>query len=296
MAELTPQQQAFFAEQGYLVVDSKFPAGLLDRVIDDLEAVWDDPGYKGVTYLDRNRIQDAWRVSSAVRDVAIHPRVLTLLGELYEGARPLPFQTLNFRTGTEQKVHADTIHFNSEPYGMMCGAWLALEDVGPDQGPLVYYPTSQQRPEQNMPELGLDLDRHNYADYEAVIESQLTQLDIEPVYGHIKKGQILIWSAGLLHGGSNQLDKSLSRHSQVTHYYFDHCRYWRPLHSYSRRHYFRPNWIPYDGSGRYYFRWTPFYNNVIRHLWNLGNAKPNLFEYAKNRLFGGNPDKRQREV
>lgn len=291
MAELTLAQQAHFDEQGYLIVDSGFADHLLDRVIGDLQGIWEDPGYQGVTYLDRNRIQDAWRVSDAVRDIAIHPRVLALLSELYEGAKPLPFQTLNFRAGTEQKVHADTIHFNSEPFGMMCGAWLALEDIGPEQGPLVYYPTSQLRPEQNMADLGLDPDLHSYADYEAVIESQLTQLAIEPVYGHISKGQILIWSAGLLHGGSMQADKKLSRHSQVTHYYFDHCRYWRPLHSYHRRHYFRPNWIPYEGSGRSFYRWTPFYNNVIRHLWNLGNARPGVFEYAKSRLFGAQSDR-----
>lgn len=28
----------------------------------------------------------------------------------------------------------------------MCGVWVALEDVGPDQGPLVYYPGSHRWP------------------------------------------------------------------------------------------------------------------------------------------------------
>lgn len=283
---MTAAQRDFFEDNGFLILDSGIEPEVLDRALSDLDDVWESGTTRDVTYLDGNRVQDAWRVSGAVREIATRRFVLDALRELYNNAKPLPFQTLNFRAGTEQMVHADSIHFNSEPYGMMCGVWLALEDVGPDQGPLVYYPGSQKMPEQNFPELGLDLERHDYSDYEKVVESMLTQLPVKPVYGHIKRGQMLIWSAGLLHGGSPQIDKRLSRHSQVTHYYFDQCRYWRPLHSYHRRHYFRPNWIPYKGSGRFFFSWTPVFNNIVRHLWNLGNAKPSLYEYVRGRLRG----------
>jgi hypothetical protein len=46
-----------------------------------------------------------------------------------------------------------------------------------------------------------------------------------------RKGQALIWSANLLHGGSHQVDNTLTRWSQVTHYYFDECIYYTPAFS-----------------------------------------------------------------
>jgi hypothetical protein len=76
------------------------------------------------------------------------------LAELYGRARR-PFQTLNFNWGTEQAVHSDSIHFNSEPFGLMCGVRLKLEDIGPEQGPLVCYPGSQDLPEMNFEDFGL---------------------------------------------------------------------------------------------------------------------------------------------
>lgn len=54
---------------------------------------------------------------------------------------------------------------------------------------------------------------------------------LEPVQFHAKKGQALIWAANLLHGGSRQTDPSLTRWSQVTHYYFDGCSYYSPMES-----------------------------------------------------------------
>ena len=47
---------------------------------------------------------------------------------------------------------------------------------------------------------------------------------LEPTYFHAKKGQALIWAANLLHGGSHQTDPTLTRWSQVTHYYFEGLR------------------------------------------------------------------------
>ena len=71
---------------------------------------------------------------------------------------------------------------------------------------------------------------------------------MRPYYGVLRKGQALIWAANILHGGSVWNDKTLPRHSQVTHYYFDGCKYWRPSRSSDERFYFKPKWIPYRES------------------------------------------------
>ena len=42
-------------------------------------------------------------------------------------------------------------------------------------------------------------------------------------------GQALIWTANLIHGGSAVENLQCTRWSQVTHYFFEGCRYYTPL-------------------------------------------------------------------
>ncbi len=58
------------------------------------------------------------------------------------------------------------------------------------------------------------------------------------------KGHALIWHANLLHGGSQQKDPRRTRHSQVTHYFFEDCKYYTPMHSQpDKLAYRKPEWI-----------------------------------------------------
>lgn len=248
MAEISDAQVQEFEERGYLVLDSGLDDSTLDAVVRDTAGMWRDlDSVRGrIPYAEANRLQDAWKLSPAIRAVATSPHILAVLQRLYQ-RKPLPFQTLNFRRGTEQRPHADSIHFNSEPFGLMCGVWIALENIGMDQGPLMYYPGTHRLPEMNFEDLGLDADYAAYTGYEDRIAGVIQEHGIEPEYACIEKGQALIWSANILHGGAPQVDKSRSRLSQVTHYYFEGARYWRPGYSEGRRYYFEPNWIPHPG-------------------------------------------------
>jgi ectoine hydroxylase-related dioxygenase (phytanoyl-CoA dioxygenase family) len=186
---------------------------------------------------------DAWRTNENVRALALAPRILRALEELY-GRKPLPFQTLNFRVGTEQPAHSDTIHFNSVPPGFMGGVWVPLEDIDMDNGPLVYYPGSHKLPEVTMQDVGVEPDSGQYGDYERFIARLIEEQGLEPRYATINKGQALIWSANILHGGAPQHDKGRTRRSQVTHYYFEGCKYWTPLVSSKEDVAWRdPEWI-----------------------------------------------------
>ncbi len=233
-----------FREQGYVVIDSQLDHSVLDACKNDLEKFFgpdrEDPVH--VPSSEANRIQDAWYINQDVRKIAECPVVLQTLEELY-GVRMRPFQTLNFRVGTQQPIHADSIHFNSVPFGGMCGVWVALEDIGPDQGPLKYYPKSQNLPEMNYPDLGLQASPKSYPQYLSILQDLIEEHGFEPEYGLIKKGQALIWCANILHGGAKQNDMSLTRYSQVTHYYQENIRYWRPSQSNRKQRFFKPDWV-----------------------------------------------------
>ena len=181
------------------------------------------------------RFQDAWlhQGLDEVRQLACHPEILAAMRVLY-GRDPFPFQTLNFPNGTAQHFHSDAVHFHSLPHGFMCGVWVALQDIHPDAGPLLYYPGSQKEPYLRAEDLGI-----TQADLEA---EQAPQRLFEPHWRELvdrqgyqrelflpQKGEVLIWHANLLHGGSAVRNKKMSRWSQVSHYYFRGCSYTTPL-------------------------------------------------------------------
>lgn len=224
---LTKQEVEQFHGVGYLVIDPEIPEPVLDAAIDAIRTR--DEVTKELHH--GSRVFDGWKFSPAIRRIALAPRVLRILRQLY-GREPKPFQTLNFPIGTEQRVHSDTIHFSSDPPTYMCGVWVALEDIDRSNGALVYYPGSHKLPVVTMEDVAGEPGTKHYPAYEEAIERVVREKKLEPAYAVLKKGQALIWASNLLHGGSFHLDKSRTRHSQVTHYFFAGCQYYMPLESY----------------------------------------------------------------
>jgi len=260
---ITPEQRRHFHDQGYIVLDTGLPMDLLDVVRAEIEQHYPDHT-PGTAFTKANRVCNGWKTCPAVHDLATWPNMLDALAQIY-GRRPLPFQTLNFPVGTEQSVHADTVHFNTVPAGWMCGVWVALEDIHPDSGPLVYYPGSHHLPEnvlhsparpegrtpahrawhRLMVRLGRRADHQDYHRYEGDVAERLREFGLTADRGTLKKGQAMVWAANLLHGGSPRRDPARTRHSQVTHYYFEGCQYFTPVFSRGQRlHWSRPEFIP----------------------------------------------------
>ena len=188
-------------------------------------------------------MQDAWPESPSVRRIALAPKVLALLRELY-GRAPRPFQTLNFAVGTEQAPHADTIHFSSDPPSFVCGVWVALEDVDEGNGPVCYFPGSHRLPEYGPQDYGAPPGTDHYDAYEAFIGRQVDERGLAPALATMRRGQAFLWAGNLLHGGSPRRDPGRTRQSQVTHYYFAGCRYWTPVESPpGQRHRRKPRFV-----------------------------------------------------
>ena len=219
---------------GFAVID--FPDPALNQMAEDIwqglqpHFNWD--AWKAGTEAGV-RVPDAWTVSENVRKIATNPAILDLLSELY-GRRAFAFQTLNFAVGTQQHIHTDLVHFSARPPHFMCGVWVALEDIRSEAGPLIYYPGSHKWPailpdDVGAPMASKDAPYEHYHLLEKAWEVQIQERGAEPVQFLPRKGQALIWDANLWHGGAQQTDKSLTRHSQVTHYFFEACTYWTPL-------------------------------------------------------------------
>src|SRR5262249_8430649 len=136
---------------------------------------------------------------------------------------------------------------NSIPHGWMCGVWVALEDLGPDCGPVVYYPGSHRLPEYSLDEIGAPEGENpskRYRHYEEFVRGLIRDHRLQPRHATLREGEAFVWAANLLHGGSPRRDPNRSRHSQVTHVYFEGCRYYTPVFSTRENVEWRePGWI-----------------------------------------------------
>ncbi len=236
-------QARAYHQQGYLVVEDLFSAAEIDRVLErydwlfDARTRFDAPKHVvDVLVRDPNRRQDAWCVCDPIKALACHPRLMELLAFLY-GRPAIPFQTLNFLAGSQQPLHSDAIHFSSLPMRFMCGVWVALEDVGPSNGPLIYAEGSHRMDERQMYELNLwpsppgGALGENYKLYEDYVRAVLEAFPFPRRELHCKKGTALVWASNLLHGGAPIQVSGATRKSQVTHFYFENCIYYTPIYS-----------------------------------------------------------------
>lgn len=241
---LSDEQVDYFEQNGYIIVDFGFDHNDIDELVNTLQPLYDPEHLRAPAF--GARIQDAWQFVKPAHTLATHPHVLCALQQLFS-RRPRPFQTLHFPFSTQQKIHSDTIHFSSMPGGFMAGVWVALEDIDEQNGPLRYYPGTHKLPQISMQDAGLPPGYEHYPAYENFMENNVGSLGIQQKFGHMPKGHALIWHANLLHGGAEHIDHQRSRHSQVTHYFFDGCRYYTPLLSTPDNiHYRHPVWIRPD--------------------------------------------------
>ena len=219
MLSITSLRESFI-EEGYVKISLTDFMPELDKII---EEVGTDIG------------QDKWQKYNSVLKLSCNKYVLLILESLYNRP-PFPFQTLNFLKGPHFGVHSDEWHFGTMPAGLMCGVWVAFEDVNIDNGPLYYYRGSHRLPPISPAEIGLTLSessemfRDNTQKYSEYLEKRLATMELQKDIFLCKKGEAIIWAYNLIHG-SIKAKENTTRMSQVTHYFFDGCTYYTPGNS-----------------------------------------------------------------
>lgn len=169
------------------------------------------------------KIMFAFKKAGVLRKMGEDPRLTALLAGLL-GTRPVLFQSINFLQGSEQHTHSDSIHMTTFPLGRLIAVWVALEDITEENGPLHYYPGSQQLPYYLNSDYGNEgnrwlLGNKSYGEYEQMIERKIAESGLKKERFVARKGDVLIWHANLFHGGEPHRDKTRSRKSMVFHYF-----------------------------------------------------------------------------
>lgn len=214
------QQLKDWSSNGYLILENFFDTKTVDAVNAEIDQL-QQRGKLAFTY--GNKLMFANKKSKLVKSIAEDIWLKKILSFILD-KDIVAFQTINFINGSGQRAHSDSIHMTTYPLGYLIAAWIALEDVTHENGPLFYYPGSHRLPyllnnDFNEGATFLTLGKKDYIDYEDVIEDLVKQKNYPRKEFLAKKGDVLIWHANLVHGGAPILNKNSTRKSMVVHYY-----------------------------------------------------------------------------
>ncbi len=230
LSEEQAEQCRFYSKNGYLILERFHHPDFLDNTWKAVERAVHSGGLpvtlEAMTEGDyEERFQDLHSRVPEVKEVLCHQPTLDVL-KLLLGREIRPFQTLLFFKGSEQQDHSDSVHMTTYPEGYLAATWTAMEDVSPESGPLVYYPGSHKLPYYLSKDVGISpresLLNHAAAysqRYEPFIQELIKEEGLKGVVFTPKKGDMLIWHANLLHGGTQRKARGLSRKSVVCHYF-----------------------------------------------------------------------------
>ncbi len=214
------QQITRWSDKGYMIVDQLLDETTVDAINTEVAQL---QASGKLRFENRNKLMFANRHSDLIRSVTEHPDLVRIMSFLL-GKKPVPFQTINFITGSEQRAHSDSIHMTTYPLGYLVAAWIALEDITAGSGPLFYYPGSHKLPflfnsDYDQQSTLMSLGNKKYTDYEDLLQELITEKNFQKETFLARKGDVLIWHANLVHGGAPVTDASATRKSMVIHYY-----------------------------------------------------------------------------
>jgi len=228
-----------FVEEGYVLFSIDLSAEDAAAFDGDVERLWSErPANVTMAYdtppkrfrdadpaRDRKpkyRIQDMHSFSPTARRLYLHPRLARWM-ELILDEPVVATQSLYFEYGSQQELHRDSIVVPTPLFGHLAAAWIALEDIDPRSGALLYVPRSHRLPfyEFEPGQYLYDPTRMGTVDVAAAMRFHAEQMAahrLEPKMFTAKRGQVFIWHSALLHGGGKVEDERLTRKSYVVHY------------------------------------------------------------------------------
>ena len=232
------EQLRQFSEKGYLILSLDLDEEVYTAIDGAVDGLWRDRpadvAYAYHSLLTRFadadadhrkpscRIADLHTVCDEALELYLHPEIFEVI-DLIFGEPTVATQSLYFEWGSQQGLHRDPVYVQMSPPSHLAAAWIALEDIGPDCGPLVYVPGShrlpyyQFAPGRYLFDHGLDGDDELKAS-QAWDERHCVEAGLELETLTCRRGDVLIWHHSLLHGGSYPTDPALTRKSFVVHY------------------------------------------------------------------------------
>tara|TARA_B100001250_G_C19783342_1_gene782935 strand:- start:761 stop:1537 length:777 start_codon:yes stop_codon:yes gene_type:complete len=218
-----------FLEKGYCVFNIKNDK-LIDKVNSDINNLISGKKFKTnskkiFSYTQSPRIVESYKFSKNCKKLIKNLKISNFIYYIF-GEKPFAFSSINFLKSAQQPLHGDYAHFGTIPPLKIVGAWIALEDINRDSGPLQIVPKSQNlniynffENNKKIPSSLNDIKR-NYSKYEKWVLKEIKKNNLKPIAPKMKKGDCILWAANTLHGSPNCKNPTLTRKSLAIHYTF----------------------------------------------------------------------------
>ena len=230
-------------KNGYVVLENIIPETLIDKFWGDFQELVQNPDKYDLSVRidldefkpnqERNikefpreallgkyvKINDFHNSTVAGKNLMTHPSIVAFLEAVFN-QQVVVMQSLVFMYGSQQPSHQDYPWVTAKIPSHLAAAWIALEDIKIDSGPLYYYIGSHKMPKFNFGS-GILFKKDStkspleFAEY---LDKTCAELEYPKETLLIKKGDVLIWHAALAHGGSMITNPEQTRKSFVCHY------------------------------------------------------------------------------
>jgi phytanoyl-CoA hydroxylase len=225
-----------FVDHGYLQLSLRLNEGFFAALDNDIERLWErrppdlavsdrqgEPtsfrDYEGPVRPVGYRIPDLHGHSPRALRLYLH-KTLFYWAELIFGQPAIAIQSLYFEYGSEQGLHRDPMFVPAQPPSHLLAAWIALEDIAADSGPLSYVPGSHRLPWIEFQDGDIQkrptATREQETAWREFRDRIARESGVETFT--CKRGDVFVWHAGLMHGGAPVQTLGRTRKSFVIHY------------------------------------------------------------------------------
>ena len=224
-----------FSKRGFTIIKNAIPFEDIDKLLNCIndekfkknDDVFSSYG-ENISKLSDNdinkpitKILDLYVKFNEAKQILCHDSIKEFLEFVYKEPAKI-FQSLYLKKGSTQCLHQDPAYvvIQPHPYNIIA-CWIALEDVKEGSGELMYIPESHNKMKFRYGNGRMHFNREKDSDmlhhhHLHVLKEMSKEFPL--VHYFPKKGDILFWHAGLVHGGSEITDESLTRQSIVGHY------------------------------------------------------------------------------
>ena len=211
------EQQAFWRENGYLVLPGFLPDELIERYCRVREKItWPHGWNSPQPYLD----------IPEVMDLCVHPPLSRLLEHLIGEPMGLHLNLTGW-VSSERGWHQDDYLNPDSLNGFYAAVWMALDDISPDSGPFEFVPGSHRWPlvrqDKILGILGRTAHDRDWAwESEGLLspffETEITRRHAQTRRFQAAKGDVLIWHSRLVHRGARPERPGVERRALISHF------------------------------------------------------------------------------
>ena len=223
----------YYEENGYYIFKNLIPEALIDKLLEIYSReilVSKDPffrqssnrwetntissyGYAEESFLNIHDYPNYPAFDEVAKQIFCLPQVREALTQLTGSQEHNLMQSMFFDMNTVTPAHQDWYYLDSMPSGHLLAGWFALEDIDEEAGRFYVLPKS------NHVELELTEDEKvSNGPYMKKLKNYVEAHQEEIYAPALKKGDVLFWNSGTIHGSLETKNPKYSRKSLTAHY------------------------------------------------------------------------------